>query len=95
MSVLIPVLSEEHSIYYIDSSSIIKFISNNSDMDLNDVYRFVRKHQICNDEHGPTYWDRSCLINYPYEYDDEAVKWMTMFFDTHPWINRMMVVFDD
>ena len=28
-------------------------------------------------------------------YNSNSVKWIRAFFEAHPWIERMMVVFDD
>jgi hypothetical protein len=35
------------------------------------------------------------LIELPQYYNDEQLKWIGAFFDAHPWIEKMMVVFDD
>ena len=59
------------------------------------VCDFVKNNDIGPCEHGPAYWEKEDIINSPEEYNDEQVKWITAFFETHPWIERMMIVFDD
>jgi hypothetical protein len=89
------VLVETQSIYYVDSSIMIKFISINAPMEWNDCCDFVRYHDICNGEFGPAYWCKEDLINEPHEYNKEQVEWVGAFFEAHPWIERMMLVFGD
>jgi hypothetical protein len=38
---------------------------------------------------------KSNLIETPEEFNEEQVYWVGTFFDTHPWIEQMMIVFDD
>lgn len=93
-----PVLQKKDPIYYyalVDDADIIKFISVNAPMEWNDCCDFVREHDIVSGEIGPTFWEKEDIINSSEEYNEEQVKWITAFFETHPWIERMMVVFDD
>jgi hypothetical protein len=89
------VLVQTEPIHYVDSSKMIEFISINAPMVWNNCCDFVRYHDICNGEFGPAYWEKEDIINSPEGYNDEQVKWITAFFETHPWIERMMIVFDD
>jgi hypothetical protein len=88
-----PVLNESNQIHYVDSSDMIEFIDKNSDMEWNDVCDFVRDNNIC-DGYGPTFWNKYEIINSPQHYNEEQVKWVGAFFEAHPWIDRMMIVFD-
>lgn len=89
-----PVLKKEESIYYVDECDIMEFISINHPMDWNECCEFVIKHSITNDT-GRVYWEKKDLIELPQYYNDEQLKWIGAFFDAHPWIEKMMVVFDD
>lgn len=44
------VLDITQAIYYVDSSNMIKFIRENSEMKHNDICDFVREKDICNNE---------------------------------------------
>ena len=87
------VLNQKSSIYYVDSSDMIKFIRENSKMKHNDICDFVREKNICNGEYGPSYWERDDLN--PDDYNEEQIYWIKNFFDSHPWIDRMMICFND
>jgi hypothetical protein len=89
------VLNELEQIHYVDSSKMVEFIRMNSDMEHKKVCDFVKDYDICDDEFGPAYWCKEDLINEPYEYNKEQVEWVGAFFEAHPWIERMMIVFND
>jgi hypothetical protein len=89
------VLDKTQAIYYVDNADMIKFIKVNSDMEWNDVCDFVRNRDIVPSEDGPTFWVKSDLIETPEEFNEEQVYWVGAFFDAHPWIEQMMIVFDD
>jgi hypothetical protein len=89
------VLDKSQAIYYVDSSDLISFIEANSDMEWNDVCEFVKENDIGPGEYGPAFWEKTDLIKNPKDFNEEQVYWLGAFFDTHPWIDRMMVVFDD
>jgi hypothetical protein len=90
-----PVLNELNQIHYVHSSLMIKFIRENSNMEHNKVSDFVRDYDICDGEFGPAYWDKKDLILLSDEYNKEQVEWVGAFFEAHPWIERMMIVFND
>jgi len=92
---MIQVLDQTQAIYYVDSSKMIKFIRDNSNMEHNKVCDFVRDYDICDGEFGPAYWDKSDLTNNANEFNAEQIKWVNAFFEVHPWIERMMIVFND
>lgn len=90
-----PVIKEENAITYVSDAQMIRFISTNAPMDWNECCDFVRKHDITNsDDNGGALWDDS-ILKRPQDYNDEQVKWITAFFQAHPFIKKMMVVFDD
>lgn len=89
------VLDKSQAIYYVDYSDMITFIRENSTMKHNDISRFVIKQDICDDEYGPSFWEKSDLIENPEEFNEEQLYWVGGFFDAHPWIERMMIVFND
>lgn len=90
-----PVLSEVDKIYYVDSSHVIDFIKKNSEMEWNEVCEFVRYHNICGGDYGNAYWVKEDLVKCSKEYNENQVYWVGAFFEAHPWIERMMVVFDN
>jgi hypothetical protein len=88
-------LKQEDLSYYISNADIIKFISKNAPMDWNRCCDFVRKNNITSDE-GPAYWRRKDVLGKNSdEYNSEAIKWMKLFFEAHPFIDSVMIVFDD
>ena len=90
-----PVLTQEDPIYYVSDRTIIEFISKNAPMEWNECCKFVMNHDIVNGHGATTYWDREELKLLPDSYNNEQLYWIQAFFDTHTWINRMMIVFDD
>jgi hypothetical protein len=90
-----PVLKKEESIHYISDAEMIEFISENAPMDWNECCKFVRNNNIVGSE-GRVYWIKSHLDNIkPGNYSEEQIKWVGAFFKAHPWIERMMIVFDN
>ncbi len=59
-------------------------------MDHNTVCEFVKDH-ILDSFDVVHYFTRKEVP----EYNTETQKWVGAFFKAHPWINKMMVVFDD
>jgi hypothetical protein len=88
------VLDQTQQVHYVDDCDMIRFIESNSTMKWNDICDFVRKHDITSGEYGPAFWKKQDVIDTPEEYNEEQVKWITTFFEAHPWIESMMVVFD-
>jgi hypothetical protein len=91
-----PVLFEKEQIHYVDDVDLIRFISENTSMGLswNKCCDFVRDNNIVSYDGNKVYWVKQDLIDRPEEYNEEQVKWVTAFFEAHPWIEKMMVVFD-
>lgn len=87
------VLDKNYTIHYVDSSTMIRFIRENSEMKDNDISKFVRDKGICDDDFGPALWEK-CSLN-PEEYNEEQVYWIGAFFEAHPWIEKMMIVFNN
>jgi hypothetical protein len=67
------VLDETQAIYYVDSSKMIEFIRENSEMKHNDVCDFVRDNDICNSEWGHSFWTKNDLIETPDEFNNEQI----------------------
>lgn len=88
------VLDKSQAIYYVDSSEITKFICQNSEMEWNFVCNFVKKHNITDNEYGKMFWDKNDLIMMPNQFNQEQLYWVGGFFEAHPWIEKMMIVFD-
>ena len=89
-----PVLTQEEMCYYVSDSDIINFIKANSDMEWNNICKYVQQHNIVGMEYGPAFWDKDILTK-PKSYNEHQVKWITAFFEAHPWIDKMFIVFDD
>lgn len=88
-----PVLKKEDSIYFVSSSEMIRFILENSEMEHSKVCDFVIENGICNDEYGPGLWEKEDLD--PNYYSKVQIYWIGTFFEAHPWIKKMMIVFDN
>jgi hypothetical protein len=89
-----PVLKESEQIYYVTEAEMVEFISKNAPMDWNDCCDFVRDNDITSSDGNVIYWDKEDLTD-PEMYNPEQVKWIEAFFDAHPWITKMMIVFDN
>jgi len=88
------VLDETQQIHYVDECDIIEFITINSNMEWNKCCDYIREHHISSVE-GKSHWRKSELIEENKDdYDPEAYYWILAFFEAHPWINKMMIVFD-
>jgi len=90
-----PVLKQESPLHYVSDARMIEFIVQNSNMQWNPVCDFVRKVGICSDSGEPVLWEKDEIVNSPKAYTEEQVKWVGAFFEAHPWIERMMLTFDD
>jgi len=89
------VLKQEEATHYVSDAEMIEFISKNAPMDWNECCDFVRDNNIVGDE-GQIYWIKSQIENAkPGDYNEKAIKWVGAFFEAHPWIERMMIVFND
>lgn len=87
-----PVLTKDRSIYFVDSADMIRFIEQNSDMEWNDVCDFVREEDIEQPDLNLTMWSKQEL-----EEDhitEQQKKWVGAFFEAHPWIDQIALVFN-
>jgi hypothetical protein len=89
------ILDKTQQIHYVDSSNMITFISENSEMKHNQVCDFVRERDICDGEDGLSFWEKADLIKTPEEFNEDQLYWVGAFFEAHPWIERMVIVFSD
>lgn len=87
-----PVLKEENAIYYVSEADMINFICENSDMEWNEICDFARDEEIIGDE-GRIFWNITDFEDD--DYNEAQTKWVKAFFEAHPWITKMMIVFDD
>ena len=69
---------------------LIKFIDKNSDMDWNQICDYVRKHNIVAVDDRVAFWEKEYLQNC----NEHQLKWIGAFFEAHPFIEKMYVVFD-
>ena len=92
---MMPVLKEKDQTHYVSDSDMIKFISKNAPMDWNMCSEFVRENNITSSEGNQVYWVKDDMLNDHEEFNEVAKEWVLAFFDAHPWINQMMIVFDD
>ncbi len=90
-----PVLDEKRLYHYVSSSYITEFITENSSMTQNNACVYVRKYGICDGDEPVAFWDDD-ILKHPNSYNPEQVKWVSAFFEAHPFLqNKMAVVFDD
>lgn len=90
---MIPIIKKEKAIHYISESDMIAFIKDNSDYEWNDLCKLMRKEGISSDE-GKAYWSGRIDLD-SIHYNDFQKTWINAFFDTHPFIERFILVFDD
>jgi hypothetical protein len=91
---LIPVISEYKALYYVSESEFIKFIILNSDIEYFECREYIKKYHLVNAE-NKTLWYETDLILHPEEYNSEQIKWIGLFFKAHPFMDKIMIVFDD
>lgn len=90
------VLKQEDLAYYVSDAEIIRFISENAPMPWNKCCSFVRDVGITSESSsGGALWERKDVMNNEEEYNSEQIKWMKLFFKAHPFIDKVMFVFDD
>lgn len=89
---LIPIMTKEESVYYVDESDFIKFIEKNSDYEWNYLCDKCRSSGLFNEDGKTYYTGKVVKSGYNTEF---ATEWVNKFYDAHPWIKQMMIVFDD
>ncbi len=92
-----PVLNRSDIVIYVSEHKMAEFVEKNSTMDADDVPDFIREVGISSNEGGQVYWVKEDVfskkkISY---YNPQAIEWMQKFFEAHPDIEKIMVVFDD
>ena len=84
-----PVITQETAIYYVVEAEFIKFVEQNSD------YGWDKLCDICQDEvfneDGKTYFGEKPTAEH---YTEFIVKWIGAFYDAHPFMKRIMFVFN-
>ncbi len=90
------VISQEDAIYYVEDADIVKFISENCHMEWNETCDFVFEIGIINVS-GLSFWQRKDVFDEKLQkqYNPIAIEWMTKFFEAHPFMENIMIVFDD
>lgn len=87
-----PILTKDRSIFFIDSADMIRFIEQNSDMTWNEVCDFIRNTDITQPDLYTTRWGREELQED--HVTNEQRKWIGAFFEAHPWMDQIAIVFD-
>jgi len=85
------VLTETPPVHYIDECKMLNFIEANSDMEWNDICDYVRDKGICGEE-GKQFWSRG---DGDVNSKNECYMWVGRFFEAHPWLEDIVLVFDD
>lgn len=90
------VISQEEATYYVGDSDIVKFISENGSMPWNKTCKYVQENDIVSSEGDVVCWTRDHVFdeNQAKYYNENAIYWMKEFFNAHPFMNKIMVVFD-
>jgi hypothetical protein len=90
------VLDKTQQIHYIEQGDMIRFICKNTDMEWNSACYFVSDHDIGADGYGPAFWEKDTMKSATLDqYNAEQIMWINGFFEAHPWIEKMMIVFND
>jgi len=84
-----PVISKEDATYYVDEAEFIKFVEQNSEYGWNKLCDICRD-EVFNEE-GKTYFTEKPTNEHHTEF---AVEWIGAFYDAHPFMERIMFVFD-
>ena len=92
---MIPVITEENFIYYVDETDFLDFIVQNSDYEYTSS-SYNKLCAICRDEvfneSGKTYFTEKISSE---NYSEFAVNWINLFYDAHPFMQRIMFVFNN
>jgi len=87
------VLFEDEAIHYVDQSDFIRFVDSNSDYEWNWICDMVISERTFNEE-GKTYYSEK-----PTEADgcfsQFTIKWVGDFFDVHPFMKKIIFIFND
>lgn len=91
------VLTQLQQVHYVSESAMVDFVSRNAPMEWDDACDYVRNNRLTSPDGNRIYWTKEDINNPVVEKYNTAIqiKWIRAFFDAHPWIERMMVVFDD
>jgi hypothetical protein len=92
-----PVLLQSKQIHYVSEADMVRFVSQNAPMEWNEACKFIRNKGLTSDEGEKVYWTKESIHKPDAKkyHNEDQLKWIVAFFDAHPWIERMMVVFDD
>ena len=85
-----PIQNESEAIHYFSTADMAEFININSNYEYNDAIKLCRKYMF-GDEDESYYPDRATLD----EYNEFTVMWLNAFFDAHPYVKKVMFVFDN
>ena len=55
----------------------------------------ILPESITNEEGFPSMWSKTDFDGKLTYYNEHQIEWVGAFFEAHPWITRMMIVFDD
>lgn len=91
-----PIIDQNNMIIYVSEADMIGFIEDNSNLNWNSICELARDENIFNEE-GRTCWTKATLESdyFKNNCSDFTKEWMLAFFEAHPFINKVMFVFDD
>ena len=96
---IVPVITKENSVYYVNDSDITEFIEKNSEIilgsEIYDAVDFCRDNNITSDDGGNSYWEKSDLYkdNAEDNFSEDCIKVMRAWFEVHPFMERIMICF--
>lgn len=86
-----PVIENDNAIYYVSQSDMLKFIEENKNCERDVASRITR--EIFNNDSDKVYYDGK--IEKKSWNSEPEVFWINNFFDAHPFMKKIMFVFDD
>lgn len=83
-----PVIKEQDSTHYVSEADLIRFIEENSNYGWDQLCDTTRDKVF---SEGKTYYSGKPTGKY---YDEFTIEWVGAFFDAHPFMKKIMFVFD-
>jgi hypothetical protein len=93
---MVSIYKEEDCVHYVPYSALTKFISLSANINDNEAYRIKEEIDVLDYDNGKVLYDRKDVFreNDPF-YSKDKYNWIRWFFEAHPFMNRIMFVFDD
>ena len=86
------VINVNEAIYYVSEADMVKFIEANSDYDWNQLCDLCRDSKMFGEDGKTYYVGKISKASHNTEF---SVEWINNFYDAHPFMQRIMFVFDD